>query len=332
MGSLLSTLRVLNTQRLPVQVRVARSQELPVRIQDGAMELPESPTAVMPQKFKLSAISPRFANMENTFTLFPQLPPELRRTIWLLALPTSKVVTIEDGGQRFANRFTPISLKPNELRQDCKAKAFYKIPAPLHTCHESRAFTKPQYSAAFKEQLFGNPVYFDFSKDSLFFAHEAAVFSFYGGFRASNSGVFCTWKDNSSLKMNVDFDSSAVFENVRFLGLENFDPDSYGLGRFIVSFQKLEKLILEKECRGTSRLYSNLISTTGRRLANLRKVTDANTSRQTSSPEITWMTSKQIAELVSMSKSHRYTKTNIGLEITGEESHQSNEPPQYCQD
>lgn len=105
------------------------------------------------------------AKPEPAFTLFPKLPAELRKLVWGFALPGPKIVTI----------FAP---KPYAYQN--QIEAWYKIPAMLHTCHESRVLAQKAFDRVFGKSLGGNPVYFDFNQDALFFDGVDAMELFFG--------------------------------------------------------------------------------------------------------------------------------------------------------
>lgn len=93
----------------------------------------------------------------ETFTLFPQLPFELRLKIWDHALSTPRTVTIScqremlDRERRFAKAFT--SSTP--------------VPPLLHTNHESRTEALARYTPSFRTDTSPNSTYISFAHDTV---------------------------------------------------------------------------------------------------------------------------------------------------------------------
>jgi hypothetical protein len=116
-----------------------------------------------------------------TFRKFATFPKEIRDMIWdksFRALPPQAVIISVDLAE---------IKKVEEARQSYnktkvyRARADYQIPVLMHTCQESRAVGLKKYSIAFREQLCGKPVLFDYEKDVLLFTSKAAFLHFYGG-------------------------------------------------------------------------------------------------------------------------------------------------------
>jgi hypothetical protein len=86
------------------------------------------------------------------FTKFPKLPPELRLRIWSHSLPDPRIVTIER-----------ILTRPKDYRVSCQNR----VPGTLLVNRESREVALKRYSLRFMtfENVYGPPVYFDFSRD-----------------------------------------------------------------------------------------------------------------------------------------------------------------------
>jgi hypothetical protein len=99
---------------------------------------------------------PESTHTLRKFTLSPQLPFELRLSIWGFALPESRIVTIKqdwnDVNQRFSFRFGK-SDKP---------------PVLLQVNREPRSMALRTYHLSFdSEELFNCPKYFNNAKDTL---------------------------------------------------------------------------------------------------------------------------------------------------------------------
>lgn len=99
----------------------------------------------------------------ETFTKFPDLPPEIRREIWKYLLPGPRVIHImgsprTNGGQCFVNTT--------------------ETPKLLHICQESRVLTLERYRLSFEPHL-RHPIYFDFSSDALLLQNEKVLSMFF---------------------------------------------------------------------------------------------------------------------------------------------------------
>lgn len=103
------------------------------------------------------------------FTLFPKLAPELRNMVWELARPGPNLVTI---------KFTETALDEGKI--EVKLGASYNIPTMLAVNKEARSIILKSYNAAFKKNLDGKIIYFDFKRDGLIFDTETAMSRFYG--------------------------------------------------------------------------------------------------------------------------------------------------------
>jgi hypothetical protein len=108
--------------------------------------------------------NPNIPGPEDKFTLFPELPVELRLKIWSLALPVSRVITIVSDYSSAPEFFDPDH--PDRTRY--KARACAKpVPALLHCNSESRAVALKTYRLSFRSNLQKKPIYYDFRRDSL---------------------------------------------------------------------------------------------------------------------------------------------------------------------
>ncbi|KAI9049770.1 hypothetical protein LZ554_005921 [Drepanopeziza brunnea f. sp. 'monogermtubi'] len=107
------------------------------------------------------------AREEPEFTVFKNLPLELRILIWKESIPEPNIVRI--------------NYKYRLRIPDAKAGDFtvcYKIPSILHTNQEARRAAESVYDKAFRENL-GRSVYFDWSRDVLVFRTEVAAYRFF---------------------------------------------------------------------------------------------------------------------------------------------------------
>lgn len=121
--------------------------------------------------------------------------------IWKLTYEPPKVVTISKDDETIKK----IKANQNNAGTIYLAKAAYKVPTIIHVCHESRAIGLERYTRAFKEQLGGNAVYFDYNNDVLLFTSFNALRHFYGG----------TLMYISSAAFGFRYDMNEVHRNVQ---------------------------------------------------------------------------------------------------------------------
>jgi hypothetical protein len=99
------------------------------------------------------------------FTLFPDLPLELRLKIWSFITPGPRIVSIKYKGLSFYS-----------IGKGFSAAAGWRSPDPvpivLHICRESRTEALKSYQLAFGSYLHPGRIYFDFSKDTLRFGNS----------------------------------------------------------------------------------------------------------------------------------------------------------------
>jgi hypothetical protein len=99
------------------------------------------------------------------FTLFPDLPLELRLKIWSFITPGPRTVSIKYKGLSFYS-----------IGKGFSAAAGWRSPDPvpivLHICRESRTEALKSYQLAFGSYLHPGRIYFDFSKDTLRFGNS----------------------------------------------------------------------------------------------------------------------------------------------------------------
>jgi hypothetical protein len=99
------------------------------------------------------------------FTLFPELPLELRLKIWSFITPGPRTVSIKYKGLSFYS-----------IGKGFSAAAGWRSPDPvpiiLHICRESRNEALKSYQLAFGSYLHPGRIYFDFSKDTLRFGNS----------------------------------------------------------------------------------------------------------------------------------------------------------------
>jgi hypothetical protein len=102
---------------------------------------------------------------QQSFTLFPELPLELRLKIWSFIAPGPRTVSIKYKGLSFYS-----------IGKGFSAAAGWRSPDPvptiLHICQESRTEALKSYRLAFGSYLHSGRIYFDFSKDTLRFGNN----------------------------------------------------------------------------------------------------------------------------------------------------------------
>ncbi|EKD12723.1 uncharacterized protein L3040_006874 [Drepanopeziza brunnea f. sp. 'multigermtubi'] len=108
------------------------------------------------------------AREEPEFTVFKNLPLELRILIWKESIPEPNIVRIN-----YKYHLRIPDAKPDDFT------VCYEIPAILHTNQEARRAAESVYDKAFPKNL-GRYVYFDWSRDVLVFRTEIAASRFFG--------------------------------------------------------------------------------------------------------------------------------------------------------
>jgi hypothetical protein len=101
----------------------------------------------------------------QSFTLFQNLPLELRLKIWALIAPPPRTVSI---------KYKRFSI--NRVGKGFSAAGGWTSPDPvpiiLHICEESRTEALKSYQLAFGIYRHSGTIYFDFSKDTLRFGNS----------------------------------------------------------------------------------------------------------------------------------------------------------------
>jgi 2EXR family len=101
-----------------------------------------------------------FAAPQTAFTLFPELPPELRLIIWKMSIPGPRIVEVRCENPSW-NCFNNQSV----------------LPGSFSANRESRAATLKKDNLAFAP-LFRQPVYFNFAIDTLYFPNYPSLAGF----------------------------------------------------------------------------------------------------------------------------------------------------------
>jgi hypothetical protein len=111
----------------------------------------------------------------TSFTLFPQLPFELRLKIWRHCAPPPRIVAIgykkgssAEKGQTFISYAGWRRPKPIPLVVWTSPDP---VPTTLHICHESRQEAMKSYGPSFGSVFHQGEIYFNFAKDTLRFGN-----------------------------------------------------------------------------------------------------------------------------------------------------------------
>ncbi|KAF7952670.1 hypothetical protein EAE96_005901 [Botrytis aclada] len=104
----------------------------------------------------------------RTFTLFKLLHKEIQLAVWKLALQDIDPRTVKLDLYWWEYKI-PQSGSRDFLGTILTARHKYKakVPALLHTCHDSRELAQKRYKLSFGKLLQGRPVYFDIERDTL---------------------------------------------------------------------------------------------------------------------------------------------------------------------
>jgi hypothetical protein len=115
----------------------------------------------------------------QSFTLFPELPFELRLKIWSFIAPGPRVVGINYRNQRAKRRGISVTFYHNRAGWTSPDP----VPIILHISQESRTEGLKSLKTTFGSHWFPGEVYFDFEKDTLHFANGKGM-----DYLNSNSG------------------------------------------------------------------------------------------------------------------------------------------------
>jgi hypothetical protein len=134
---------------------------------------------------------PRSPCPSGDFTLFSELPIEIRKIIWEQAIEP-RLVEIScresrkprDGVKR--RTFITKTMSPQPYRDHSPRTYFTANPLPhqyptlLRINSESRATMLNIYRPCFAKEFGGRPIYIDLLRDTIYFANPIALLSFYG--------------------------------------------------------------------------------------------------------------------------------------------------------
>jgi hypothetical protein len=113
----------------------------------------------------------------KTFTLFPQLPPELRLSVWSLALPGPRVIILRAVEYRTSKN----SSRPRTYQvRGCHIKLQAPAIAMLSVCYESRELVLKTHKPCFgpAKAVLEHPIYFNAELDTLVFGGAISLNTF----------------------------------------------------------------------------------------------------------------------------------------------------------
>ncbi|KAK0100701.1 hypothetical protein ONS95_007153 [Cadophora gregata] len=157
----------------------------------------------------------------NDFKLFPNLPLELRQSVFAIAVSDLPPRNIE------------VIRTCNHSPHESITVASYTIPALLHACKESREEAIKTYKLCFEKRLKNGAIYFNFEKDRIAFSDFKTMYFFL----SMDSGP----KDPTMLVA----DHKEAFDNLQHVVVAT-DPNTFAeIFRYL---EKLRKLWLGPVC------------------------------------------------------------------------------------
>ena len=141
----------------------------------------------------------------ETFTLFPELPYELRDFIWKFAARVPRVIPLIKR-EILDKDFETYNEEPFNYGKGTYSQGFdgircsdwttiVKPPSLLSCCHESRIQALKQYQLCFGLQM-KTPIYFSPAADVVLFAGFNAMESFFGRFECTPENIEEPWDRN----------------------------------------------------------------------------------------------------------------------------------------
>jgi hypothetical protein len=112
-----------------------------------------------------SALEAETETNDPSFHLFPKLPVELRLKIWKLNMPEARILKISTATRTYNSATGGVTYSAKIVKPSCTT------PPNLHVNQESRTEALKLYKPIFATRL-GHPVFFDFSKDYLWFVGD----------------------------------------------------------------------------------------------------------------------------------------------------------------
>ncbi|KAF8854119.1 hypothetical protein BDZ45DRAFT_677200 [Acephala macrosclerotiorum] len=176
----------------------------------------------------------------ESFTLFPELPTELRLKIWKLAIPGPRILSVGHRMQ-YGEGYGRIIPTAMEWRTSDP------VPTLLHVCHDSRTEALKVYQpsfAAFRTPRQEGKNYIDFSRDILYFGGSGRAFTDMKALINSTSNN----PSNYLLDMFLGADyGTKDAEHIKYM-IVDIDEERYGRRSFIWDeirlFPKLQDLIV----------------------------------------------------------------------------------------
>jgi len=179
--------------------------------------------------------NPKTCQPSGIFICFSRLPFELRRTIWIFALPGPRPVFIKTRPK------IPNIHNSDSYDYVC---VIATPPAILHTSHESREVALEFYELSFGGISKGHPVYIDFQMDILYLKGWGSVAYLRDEIEIVDAPLYPDYypdtpkdQDRRYIKENVQyivFDSMAA---TRLAPLVNYHSGLYWTNSNVSSFQ-----------------------------------------------------------------------------------------------
>jgi hypothetical protein len=173
---------------------------------------------------------------DPSFHLFPKLPVKLRLKTWKLNMPEARVLKISTATRTYRSATDGVTCSAKIVKPSSTT------PSNLHVNQESRTEALKLYKPVFATRL-GHPVFFDFSKDYLWFVGDCIRIRLAHFFDTSNlaeenikelqlirnelKNLMVTqmpFQDSSTLNSNVN--EIAKFRSINMLVLNKFLAES----------------------------------------------------------------------------------------------------------
>jgi hypothetical protein len=126
------------------------------------------------------------------FTMFKELPTELRLKIWHAALPNPRTIILHKVRRARIDDY-------RQLGPDAVATGPSKVPALLQVNQEVRHETLKCYQLCFKDHMNGTQLYFNYERDILVFRDYSALSVFYQHYHGPEVSLIKHENDLTSL-------------------------------------------------------------------------------------------------------------------------------------
>lgn len=131
------------------------------------------------QSRQRSPRSPRPAVTAPSFTLFLQLPPELRNMVWTFAAQEKRIISITEDSRSFRD-FSPDDPRYDRAYED-QVIVTHNATTPriMHACRESRSIGLDFYKLRLGASFFDKPIFLNYELDALHFQNRSDFAAFY---------------------------------------------------------------------------------------------------------------------------------------------------------